>query len=109
MGCKPAWKARSHVSDGAELIKLCQDLAAKLLGPREPEDEEKGLSKGRVFQGRDLERTAEGEARNEGRNYGHCEGEEATPRTLQMPAEHELPRAESLPLEIKSVPWPHTC
>lgn len=47
---------------GAELIKLCHDLATKLLAPREPKDEKKGLSKRRVFQGRDLERTAEGEA-----------------------------------------------
>lgn len=65
VGCKPApaWKARSHISNGAELVKLCQDLAAKLLGPREPKDEEKGLSKRRVFQGRDLERTARSEGR----------------------------------------------
>ena len=69
VGCEPApgWKAGSHVSDGTGLIKPCRDLAAKLLGPREPEDKEKGLSKRRVFQGRNLERTAEGEAKSEGR------------------------------------------
>jgi len=67
--CEPAaaWKSRNHVSHRTELIKLCQDLAAKLLGPREPKDEEKVLSKRRVFQGRELEMTAEGEARSEGR------------------------------------------
>lgn len=66
MGCKaaPAWKARSRVSDGAEIIKLWQDLATKLTVPRESEEEEKGLSKRSVFQCRDLERTAEGEARS---------------------------------------------
>ena len=67
MGPGPACQARSHVSDGAELIKACQDVAAKVLGPREPGDEEKGLSKRRVFQGRNLVRTAEGEGRSEGR------------------------------------------
>lgn len=57
---RPSSCLRSQVNDGAELIKPCQDPAAKLLQPREHKDEEKGLSKRRVFQGRDLERTAEG-------------------------------------------------
>lgn len=62
----PAGKARSHVSDGAELIRLCQDPAAKLLGPRQPEDEKEGPAKRKVFQCRGLEGTAEGEARSDG-------------------------------------------
>lgn len=60
-------KQEKNVSDRAELKKLCQDLATKLLGAKEPKEEEEGLSKTRVFQSRDLVRTPEGEARSEGR------------------------------------------